>query len=68
LRGPETQPVYNPLSQLVYVCNGSQVSHSWIAGELVMANRELTRIDLADLATRVVSWEQRISATAGSTQ
>ncbi|MDG1943657.1 MAG: TRZ/ATZ family hydrolase [Halioglobus sp.] len=68
LRGPETQPVYNPLSQLVYVCNGSQVSHSWIAGELVMANRELTRIDLADLATRVDSWEQRISATAGSTQ
>lgn len=68
LRGPETQPVYNPLSQLVYVCNGSQVSHSWIAGELVMANRELTRIDLADLATRVASWEQRISATAGSTQ
>ena len=30
---PETQPLYHPLSQLVYACNGSQVSHSWIAGE-----------------------------------
>jgi len=66
LRGPETQPLYHPLSQLVYVCNGSQVSHSWIAGELVMADRELTRINLGELATRVASWEQRISATAGA--
>ena len=33
--GPETQPLYNPLSQLVYACNGSQVSHSWVAGELL---------------------------------
>ena len=68
LRGPETQPLYHPLSQLVYVCNGSQVSHSWIAGELVMADRELTRINLGELATRVASWEQRISATAGAAQ
>jgi len=28
LSGPETQPLYNPLSQLVYASNGSQVTHS----------------------------------------
>jgi 5-methylthioadenosine/S-adenosylhomocysteine deaminase len=68
LRGPETQPLYHPLSQLVYACNGSQVSHSWIAGELVMAQRELTRIDLSTLAVRVLAWQQRIGDTAGFAQ
>ncbi len=65
LSGPETQPLYNPLSQLVYACNGSQVSHSWIAGNLVMAQRQLTHIDLPALATRTRAWQQRISSTAG---
>lgn len=68
LRGPETQPLYHPLSQLVYACNGSQVSHSWIAGELVMEQRELTRIDLRALALRTNAWHQRILDTAGSLQ
>ena len=66
LRGPETQPLYHPLSQLVYACNGSQVSHSWIAGELVMAQRELTRIDSHALKLRVEAWQQRIGTAAGS--
>lgn len=66
LRGPETQPVYHPLSQLVYACNGSQVSHSWIAGELVMEGRKLTRIDLPALTRRIHAWQQRIGHGAGS--
>jgi 5-methylthioadenosine/S-adenosylhomocysteine deaminase len=66
LGGPETQPVYNPLSQLVYACNGSQVTHSWIAGEPVMWRRELKGIDLAALAVRIGEWRQKISNTASS--
>jgi 5-methylthioadenosine/S-adenosylhomocysteine deaminase len=65
LRGPETQPLYHPLSQLVYACNGSQVSHSWVAGELLMANRELIRIDLRALSSRISGWQQRISTRSG---
>jgi 5-methylthioadenosine/S-adenosylhomocysteine deaminase len=65
LRGPETQPLYHPLSQLVYACNGSQVSHSWIAGAAVMADRELTHIDLQALALRTNQWQQRIARTTG---
>jgi 5-methylthioadenosine/S-adenosylhomocysteine deaminase len=61
---PETQPVYNPLSQLVYACNGSQVSHSWIAGVPVMAARQLTRTDLAALGARVREWRDRIGGAA----
>ena len=65
LSGPETQPLYNPLSQLVYASNGSQVSHSWIAGEPVMAQRQLTHVDMPALATRTRAWQHKISSTAG---
>ncbi|MDX1733248.1 MAG: TRZ/ATZ family hydrolase [Halioglobus sp.] len=61
LRGPETQPLYNPLSQLVYACNGSQVSHSWVGGELLLRERQLQRIDLHDLTTRAEAWRERIA-------
>ena len=60
LGGPETQPLYNPVSQLVYACNGSQVSHSWIAGQPVLQARALTRIDLPALTARARSWQQKI--------
>jgi 5-methylthioadenosine/S-adenosylhomocysteine deaminase len=60
---PETQPVYHPLSQLVYACNGSQVTHSWIAGVAVMEERRLTRTDLAALGARIRAWRDRIGGT-----
>lgn len=63
LSGPETQPLYNPLSQLVYACNGSQVTHSWIGGELRLRNRELTGFDLDALRQRSSHWQQRITGT-----
>ncbi|MCB1843594.1 MAG: TRZ/ATZ family hydrolase, partial [Halioglobus sp.] len=66
LSGPETQPLHNPLSQLVYACNGSQVSHSWIGGELVMRERHLTRIDIDQLAHRTQAWQARIANTRGA--
>jgi 5-methylthioadenosine/S-adenosylhomocysteine deaminase len=60
LSQPETQPVYNPLSHLVYACNGSQVTHSWIDGVPVMHERKLTHIDLTALGSRTRGWQQRI--------
>ncbi len=61
LSGPECQPVYNPLSQLVYACNGSQVSHTWVAGQALMAGRELTTLDLAEVLQRSAEWRERIA-------
>jgi 5-methylthioadenosine/S-adenosylhomocysteine deaminase len=56
----ESQPIYNPISQLVYASNGSEVSHSWINGKPVLENRKLLSIDSQSLATRVGDWQQRI--------
>ena len=63
LSGPECQPLYNPLSQLVYACNGSQVSHSWVAGELLLEQGELTRIELPALHSRIRQWQDTIRTT-----
>lgn len=63
LSGPECQPLYNPLSQLVYACNGSQVSYSWVAGTRLVDNRQLTRINQQDLQQRTAAWQEKISST-----
>ena len=61
LSGPECQPLYNPLSQLVYACNGSQVTNSWVAGNILVRDRELTRINVTDLLSRCAQWQQKIN-------
>ncbi len=60
MSGPETSPLYNPISQLVYASNGSQVTHSWINGKLVLEDRELKHFDLAQLMQKIRKWQHRI--------
>jgi len=61
LAQPETQPVYNALSQLVYAAGREQVSHVWVGGRCLLKQRELTTIDLPPLLGRVAAWRERIS-------
>ena len=63
LSSPELQPVYNPISQLVYACNGSQVTHSWVDGELLLEHRQLLTLDSQTLQQRCRHWQQRIAGT-----
>lgn len=46
-RRPEWQPLYNPVSNLVYSATGSSVSTVMVAGEVVVREGNLTRIDEA---------------------
>lgn len=62
LSGPECQPLYNPLSQLVYACNGSQVTHSWVAGQVLVREGDLTRINVTELLVRCARWQQKINS------
>jgi 5-methylthioadenosine/S-adenosylhomocysteine deaminase len=57
----ENQPLYHPVSQLVYSNTGSRVSHAWIGGKLMLENRQPTTINLHDLKERVVAWQQKIA-------
>ncbi|MDQ2993950.1 MAG: TRZ/ATZ family hydrolase [Pseudomonadota bacterium] len=45
LRDLNTQPVYNPVSQLVYACNSRQVIDVWIAGTRQLQRGKLTKLD-----------------------
>jgi 5-methylthioadenosine/S-adenosylhomocysteine deaminase len=54
------QPMYDVVSHLVYVCGREHVSDVWVAGERVLRDRALTRLDLADLQGRAVLWQTKI--------
>lgn len=60
LAQPETQPLYHPISQLVYAADAAQVTHSWVAGQLLMKARELTRLDIEEVLARAGRWGNRI--------
>jgi 5-methylthioadenosine/S-adenosylhomocysteine deaminase len=56
------QPVYDVVSHLVYACGRENVTDVWVAGERVLRDRQLTRIDVADLQARARLWQTKISS------
>jgi 5-methylthioadenosine/S-adenosylhomocysteine deaminase len=58
----ETQPLYDPVSQLVYAASRNQISDVWVAGQQLLRKRELTQLDAQDLIQRTRGWQQRIAA------
>jgi len=61
LRHINSQPVYNPVSQLVYTVQPHQVSDVWVAGKHQVDNGTLTHIDVDELLQRTSEWQLRIS-------
>ncbi len=57
----ETQPVYHPLSQLVYSAGRHQVSDVWIAGRHLLKERRLTTIDEQEVLEKVRLWQSKIA-------
>lgn len=58
-----SQPVYDPLSQIVYAAQSNQVSDVWVAGRHQVENSKLMHIDVNELLRRTTEWQQRISTT-----
>jgi 5-methylthioadenosine/S-adenosylhomocysteine deaminase len=56
-----SQPVYDPVAQLVYACNSLQVSHVWINGNNKLNNYQLTDIDAVAIISKAQQWQQKIS-------
>lgn len=56
-----SQPVYDPLSQLVYAVHPHQVSDVWVAGKHQVALGTLTHVDVNDLLQRISEWQFRIA-------
>jgi 5-methylthioadenosine/S-adenosylhomocysteine deaminase len=64
LDAPETQPVHDVISTLVYAANREQVSDVWVAGRRLLQERRLLRSDLPELLKRAAAWGERIAAGA----
>ncbi len=56
----ETQPLFDPLSHLVYAASRQQVTDVWIAGKQVLKHRTLTTFDLPELQQRIAKWQTRL--------
>ncbi len=56
-----TRPVYDPVSQIVYSAGRDQVTDVWIAGNRVLRDGALSRIDETDLLHRTDGWQRRIA-------
>ena len=56
------QPVYDPVSQLIYASNRNSVKHVWVGGKQLLDNRRLTRMDEEKLHASAIAWGQKISA------
>jgi 5-methylthioadenosine/S-adenosylhomocysteine deaminase len=58
---PEWQPLYNPVSNLVYSATGNTVKHVFVGGEQVVRDGRLTRVDYDALLLEVASACERIT-------
>ncbi|MNM88652.1 5-methylthioadenosine/S-adenosylhomocysteine deaminase [compost metagenome] len=66
LSGLAQQPVYDPVSQLIYATGRDCVKHVWVAGKQLLDDRRLTRLDEQQLVATAKAWGRRISGRTES--
>ena len=59
----ESQPLYDPVSHLVYCTTRNQITHTWVNGRLLLDNRQLTTLDEAALIANAQAWQAKIGET-----
>ena len=62
LTAPSLQPVYNPISQLVYAASRDHVSDVWVAGRPLMRDGTLTTLDCDRVLAEAHTWGEKIWA------
>jgi len=58
----ETVPVYDPISHLVYSCSRDQITDVWVAGKHLMNNRVLTTMDIDQIKSDALDWQDKIAS------
>jgi 5-methylthioadenosine/S-adenosylhomocysteine deaminase len=62
LRDPDTQPVYHPVSQIVYAAGRDQVKQVWVAGRQVIRDGRPTTLEEEQILEEARDWGRRIAA------
>lgn len=60
-----SQPVYDPLSQVVYTVLPQQISDVWVAGRHHVEKGKLVHIDENEIIRRTAEWRERIGHSTG---
>jgi 5-methylthioadenosine/S-adenosylhomocysteine deaminase len=68
MQRPNSQPVYDVVSQLVYATHSGQVSDVWVGGRHPLDNGRLAHMNSDDIIARSNEWRDRIAATRNSEQ
>lgn len=58
-----TQPSYDPISDIVYSLAANQVDSVWVAGRTQLVNHELVELNEKNLIDKAVRWSTKISAS-----
>ncbi|RTZ59731.1 MAG: TRZ/ATZ family hydrolase [Gammaproteobacteria bacterium] len=61
LHALNTQPVYDPVSQLVYAAASQQIQHVWVAGRPMLRHGELLSLDTDKVIGTAQAWRARIA-------
>jgi len=61
LRDPDTQPVYHPVSQVVYAAGRDQVRQVWVAGRHVIRDGQPTTLEPEQILAEAREWGMRIA-------
>jgi len=61
LNALNSQPSFDPISDIVYSVSASQVSHTWVNGGLRLENGELVSIDKDALIKKAQEWAKKIN-------
>ncbi|AOE50199.1 TRZ/ATZ family hydrolase [Kangiella sediminilitoris] len=56
----QAQPLYDPVSQIVYTAGREQVTHVWVNGRLQVEDGKLTQLDEQKLISMATSWRDKI--------
>jgi 5-methylthioadenosine/S-adenosylhomocysteine deaminase len=65
LSRPATQPVYSPISQLVYSTSRDQVTDVWVAGEQLLQGGHPTIADTSAILARAAAWSDKLRGSHG---
>lgn len=57
----EMQPLYNPVSQLVYTQAGHRVSHVWVEGKALLIDRQLQTLNEREILGKAKWWHKQIT-------
>lgn len=59
-----SQPIFDPISHLVYCAKSTQVSHVWVNGQCLLEQGKLTTLNQDSLIQQAKKWADKIKSSA----